>query len=65
MRTWRVVALALFACVFLTMQPMLMNEVSGHRMTAHGVASELSFWVVWAAFTPLVLLAANRWPLGL
>ena len=65
MRTWRVVALAFFACVFLTMQPMLMNEVSGHPMTLHSVASELSFWLVWAAFTPLVLLAANRWPLGI
>src|SRR5256886_6166780 len=64
-RPWRIVALALFAGVFLTAQPMLMNEVAGHHMTLRGVLSELLFWVVWAGFTPLVLAAANRWPLGL
>jgi len=64
-RPWRIVALALFAGVFLTAQPMLMNEVAGHHMTLRGVFSELLFWVVWAGFTPLVLAAANRWSLGL
>ena len=63
-RTWRIVGLALFAGVFLTAQPMLMNEVAGHHMTLRGVIEELLFWVVWACFTPLVLAAANRWPLG-
>lgn len=64
-RPWRVVALALFAGVFLTAQPMLMNEVGGRRMTLRGVLEELLFWVAWAAFTPLILAAVNRWPLDL
>ena len=64
-RTWRIVALALFAGVFLTAQPMLMNEVAGRHMTLRGVAEELLFWVVWAAFTPVILAAAHRWPLDL
>jgi len=64
-RPWRIVALALFAGVFLTAQPMLMNEVAGRHMTLRDVFSELLFWVVWAGFTPLVLAVANRWPLGL
>ncbi len=65
MRTWRVVALALFGGAFLTLQPMLMNEVTGHPMTLRGVVSEMAFWVIWAAFTPIVLAAARRWPLGI
>src|SRR5213082_458063 len=64
-RPWRIVALALFAGVFLTAQPMLMNEVAGDHMTLRGVLSELLFWVVWAGFTPFILAAANRWSLGL
>src|SRR5439155_3933797 len=64
-RPWRIVALALFAGVFLTAQPMLMNEVAGHHMTLRGVLLELLFWVVWAGFTPFILATANRWPLGL
>jgi len=64
-RPWRIVALALFAGVFLTAQPMLMNEAAGRHMTLRGVLLELLFWVVWACFTPFILAAANRWPLGL
>jgi two-component system LytT family sensor kinase len=64
-RPWRIVALALFAGVFLTAQPMLMNEATGHHMTLRAVFLELLFWVVWAGFTPFILAAANRWPLGL
>ena len=64
-RTWRIAALALFAGVFLTAQPLLMNEVTGHHLTLRGVAGELLFWVVWAGYTPLVLKAADRWPLGI
>jgi two-component system, LytTR family, sensor kinase len=62
---WRIVALALFAGVFLTAQPMLMNEAAGHHMTLRAVLLELLFWVVWACFTPVILAAANRWPLNL
>jgi two-component system, LytTR family, sensor kinase len=62
---WRIVALALFAGVFLTAQPMLMNEAAGHHMTLRAVLLELLFWVVWACFTPVILAAANRWPLDL
>jgi two-component sensor histidine kinase len=29
------------------------------------VVLEMLFWVVWAGYTPIVLAAANRWPLGL
>src|SRR5215470_2655929 len=64
-RPWRVVALALFAGVFLTAQPMLMNEAAGRHMTLRGVVLELLFWVVWAGFTPLILAAAQRWPIDL
>jgi hypothetical protein len=64
-RPWRIVALALFAGVFLTAQPMLMNEAAGHHMTVRAVLLELLFWVVWACFTPVILAAANRWPLDL
>src|SRR5438477_2344816 len=64
-RPWRIVALALFAGVFLTAQPMLMNAAAGRHMTLRGVLLELLFWVVWACFTPFILAAANRWPLGL
>src|SRR5690349_11602405 len=62
-RTARVVALALLLGVFLTAQPMVMNAVSGRHQTLGDVVSELSFWLVWAAFTPVVLRAAARWPL--
>src|SRR5437764_12526008 len=64
-RPWRIVALALFAGVFLTAQPMLMNEAAGRHMTLRGVLLELLFWVVSACFTTLILAAATRWPLGL
>jgi hypothetical protein len=63
--SWRIVALALFAGVFLTAQPMLMNEAAGHHMTLRNVLLELLFWVVWAGYTPVVLATADRWPLGL
>jgi two-component system, LytTR family, sensor kinase len=64
-RPWRIVALALFAGVFLTAQPMLMNEAAGRHMTLRGVLLELLFWVVWACFTPFILAVAKRWPLDL
>ncbi|HEY8063074.1 MAG TPA: histidine kinase [Gemmatimonadales bacterium] len=63
-RPWRIVPLALFAGVFLTAQPMLMNEAVGRHMTLHAILLEMLFWVVWAGFTPMVLAAASRWPLG-
>jgi two-component system, LytTR family, sensor kinase len=44
---------------------MLMNEAAGHHMTLRAVLLELLFWVVWACFTPVILAAANRWPLDL
>jgi hypothetical protein len=42
-RPWRIVALALFAGVFLIAQPMLMNEATGHHMTLRAVFLEPLF----------------------
>lgn len=63
-RPWRIAALALFAGVFLTAQPILMNAAAGRPVTLRNVVLELSFWVVWAPFTPLILIAADRWPIS-
>jgi two-component system, LytTR family, sensor kinase len=64
MRTSRVVALALVVGTFFVAQEALTDLALGRPLRmANDVEVVLRFWIVWALLTPLVLMAARRWPL--
>jgi two-component system, LytTR family, sensor kinase len=65
MRASRIVLLALLVGVFFTAQAVLMALSVGRPLNLEwDVGQELLYWVVWAAFSPIVLAALERWPLG-
>ncbi len=64
MRTSRVVMLATVVGAFFTAEEVFMDLAQGHQVKSVGdIWSGLEFWLVWAALTPLVLVAVRRWPL--
>lgn len=63
MRTSRVVALALVVGTFFVAQEILTDLAAGKRVSVgNDMVVVLLFWAVWAFLTPLVLMAARRWP---
>ena len=64
MRTSRVVALVLVVGIFFTAQEVSMDLARGHSVdTLRDIWNGLEFWAVWGVLTPVVLVAARRWPL--
>src|SRR5512135_2944991 len=61
----RIVALWLAVAVFVSAQNVLV-AAARHRpfVWQWDVFHEFVYWLTWAAFTPLVLAAARRWPLA-
>jgi two-component system, LytTR family, sensor kinase len=60
----RVVALSLIVGAFFTMQTVFMSLASGRTLDIEwDVFQEALFWVVWALLAPLIVAAAQRWPL--
>jgi signal transduction histidine kinase len=64
MRTSRIVALSLGVGTFFTAQTILMTLSAGQPINVEwNVVQEFLFWFVWAALSPVVLAALERWPL--
>jgi two-component system, LytTR family, sensor kinase len=63
-RASRVVVLSLIVGTFFTMQTVFMALASGRTLDVEwDVFQEALFWGVWALLAPLVVAAAQRWPL--
>jgi two-component system, LytTR family, sensor kinase len=63
-RASRVVALALVVGTFFVAQEILTDLAAGRRIRfAQDLVVVLLFWIVWSFLTPVVLMAARRWPL--
>jgi signal transduction histidine kinase len=64
MRASRIVALALVVGTFFTLQELLGVLSTGRPLNVEWeVLQEALYWLVWAALSPLMLAALERWPL--
>ena len=63
-RRRHIVLLALGVGLFFTAQPVLMTVAAGRPIDfQRDVLRELAYWLVWALLSPLIIAAAERWPL--
>jgi len=63
-RRSRLFLFVLGAGLFFTAQPLVMGIAQGRRPDfQRDFLQELFYWLVWALFSPLIIAAAQRWPL--
>jgi two-component system LytT family sensor kinase len=63
-RRSRIFLLTLGVGLFFTAQPILMGVAAGRRPSfQRDLLQELFYWLVWALLSPLIIAAAQRWPL--